>query len=501
MNKITRTFLIFVGLSLFTVPEATAAKLYFESETIDNTVGSSNGFFQTKIKLDSNDKYHIAYHHKPSQTLKYATNASGSWVIETVLSGFGSNTGYSAGIAVDSNNNPHISGYTGGTHYATKSGGVWTVEQASGSAGYYTNVEIASNGDPYVSVYPGRYAYKSGGAWNTEVVYSPARSTSIALDGSDNPVLAYRNESQRLHVAIYNGSSWSLEDVGPLSGNVPRPEPVFNNAGDLYIMNTSSKILLYTKNGGVWSNEIVYNDFTRGEDLKFDSNNAPHVVFEDYGAGKIRYSSKASGSWVTEIVASVPYGTYPDMDLDSSDNPHFVFQNATTGSLMLAQANPGNLISGQTNNFDLEGGSGTSDGLSLSVYATADGRIRKEAYTDENSFLGDSLVGDIFSMMDLVVDDATLSGTHTITFNYTSILSDPDYIASGSAEEDLKVFHITGGSIVEELPILSRNLVNNTITVSTTSFSPFGIGINPEPSTLILLGSALFGWLRFKRKN
>ncbi len=35
----------------------------------------------------------------------------------------------------------------------------------------------------------------------------------------------------------------------------------------------------------------------------------------------------------------------------------------------------------------------------------------------------------------------------------------------------------------------------------TTSFSDFGIGVNPEPTTILLLGSALLGWIPFRRKK
>ena len=71
-------------------------------ETVDISVGS----YQPSIAIDSLDKAHISYRDSyPNYTLKYATNASGSWVTEIV----DSEGSFSSSIAIDSSDKVHIS--------------------------------------------------------------------------------------------------------------------------------------------------------------------------------------------------------------------------------------------------------------------------------------------------------------------------------------------------------------------------------------------------------
>jgi hypothetical protein len=62
---------------------------------------------QTSIATDSNNKVRISYYDQSTGAFKYATNASGTWVIITIdTAGW---SGGSSSIAVDSNNKIHIS--------------------------------------------------------------------------------------------------------------------------------------------------------------------------------------------------------------------------------------------------------------------------------------------------------------------------------------------------------------------------------------------------------
>ncbi len=69
----------------------------------------------------------------------------------------------------------------------------------------------------------------------------------------------------------------------------------------------------------------------------------------------------------------------------------------------------------------------------------------------------------------------------TVTFAY-----DPSLLAAGINEADLRIYHYTGGAWVQPEG-QSVDTVANTITIATTSFSPFALAVIPEPATLTLL--------------
>ena len=91
---------------------------------------------------------------------------------------------------------------------------------------------------------------KTGGSWNIETVDSSSGSVSIALDSSNNPHIAYGENS--LKYAYYNGSSWSIETVDSVSSGT------------------------------------VYNSLT------LDSSNNPHIA---YGNTTLKYAVKSGESW------------------------------------------------------------------------------------------------------------------------------------------------------------------------------------------------------------
>src|SRR4030042_3302151 len=114
----------------------------WQYEVVDSAggVGAS-----AAIAVDSNGKLHISY--TGAGGLKYATNASGSWVRQTVDSNYGDYTS----IAVDSNNKVHISYYDSnwiirGLRYATNASGSWVIQTLDiVLSTYYTSIALDSN--------------------------------------------------------------------------------------------------------------------------------------------------------------------------------------------------------------------------------------------------------------------------------------------------------------------------------------------------------------------
>ncbi|MDP6542920.1 MAG: PEP-CTERM sorting domain-containing protein [Phycisphaerae bacterium] len=100
------------------------------------------------------------------------------------------------------------------------------------------------------------------------------------------------------------------------------------------------------------------------------------------------------------------------------------------------------------------------------------------------------LPGDPLEIWDIDFD-GEFDGIVTLTFAY----DEANLIVP---EEHLRIYHQLLDSSWEVLPVISRDLDNNTITVTTTSFSDFAVGAVPEPATLSLL---IFGSLAILRKR
>lgn len=79
----------------------------WQYETVDSPPGAC---YHTSLALDSSDNAHISYYDSTSGDLKYATNASGSWVIETVDNvGDEGYVGRYTSLGLDSSDKVHIS--------------------------------------------------------------------------------------------------------------------------------------------------------------------------------------------------------------------------------------------------------------------------------------------------------------------------------------------------------------------------------------------------------
>src|SRR5215216_4487861 len=185
----------------------------------------------SSIAMGSNCSVHISYYDATHGNLKYAKGVAGLWSTETIdfCNYFGCffDVGRYSSIAIDSNNNPHISYYDatlGDLMYAKKSGGVWTYETVhfTGDVGLDTSIAIDSNNVPHISYYDAtngnlRYAKKSGGVWTKETVHftgDVGLDTSIAIDSNNVPHISYYDHSNKdLKYAKKSGGVWTKETV------------------------------------------------------------------------------------------------------------------------------------------------------------------------------------------------------------------------------------------------------------------------------------------------
>jgi flavin-binding protein dodecin len=271
-------------------------------DDIDDSQGTAT-HHDTSIAIDSADKVHIGYidFDDPftNYELKYATNASGAWISDTLDSQ--SSMGREISIAIDSANKVHIS-YFGGDNddlmYATNATGAWVTEivDSQGDIGKQNSIAIDSADKVHISYsdYTNRglkYATNASGAWTTETLsnlaWANVMSTSIAIDSAD-----------KVHISYYNTMELSLK----------------------YVSNASGTWVIYTIDGNRNA------DVGRGSSIAIDSGDMVHISYYDSTNGDLKYATNAYGMWHNYFIHCEPYihgGT--SIAVDSLDKIYIIF--------------------------------------------------------------------------------------------------------------------------------------------------------------------------------
>jgi len=174
----------------------------------------------SSIAIDSNNDIHISYYDDTNDDLKYATNTSGSFVISIIDSG--GNVGQYTSIAIDSNNDVHIS-YRDVINfdlkYATNTSGsfVTSTIDSDGNVGQYSSLAIDSNNDIHIGFYDNtnddlKYTTNTSGSFVTSIIDSEGdvgQYVSIAIDSNNNIYISYydvTNGDLKYTFAVSNSS-------------------------------------------------------------------------------------------------------------------------------------------------------------------------------------------------------------------------------------------------------------------------------------------------------
>ena len=303
----------------------------FNTSTVDNTSNMTN----TSMAIDSLNKVHISYCDNSNRDLKYATNASGSWVTSTIGYVGYSSLGYSS-IAIDSNNNVHISYNNGDLLYATNASGSWvtSIIDSIGSVGEYSSIAIDSSNKIHISYFDDtnddlKYATDVSGTWVVSTIDSTGyvgRYTSLAVDSSDNVHISYYDSTNYdlKHATDVTGS-WVIETVDS-SGSVGIYTSIdidsLDKAHISYYDSTNGKLKYTTNRSGSWvSTNIGWMD--NYTSIAIDSNDDVHIVFMNYD--NLSYATNSLGAWVVAWVITESIwedGRYPSVAIDSNNKVH-----------------------------------------------------------------------------------------------------------------------------------------------------------------------------------
>jgi hypothetical protein len=253
--------------------------------------------------------------------------------------------------------------------------GSWVVEYVdstvpANTAAAYPSLALDTAGHPFISyVFPIvaasqvqlRLAGKLGSAWAIDSAVDPVAMivgpTSLALDGSNNPKVAYSEGtgSQRVKFASRSGTAWSqqiVEEVQPgqaHQGDQPSlaltstGSPRLAYVGDMF--NASGDLRFATQSGSSWSAGLVpgADFYANHPSLKLDSAGTARVAYNYYNDSTkkrvLRYST-GTGTWShATVVSDVGSSSdrYVALALDSLDRPHILysFYDSNTNSYSL----------------------------------------------------------------------------------------------------------------------------------------------------------------------
>ncbi|MCC7409246.1 MAG: hypothetical protein IT442_14365 [Phycisphaeraceae bacterium] len=237
---------------------------------------------------------------------------------------------------------------------------------------------------------------------------------------------------------------------------------------------------------------------------------SPDGHFVVFGMG-LSSQYRATKLFAVPVGGGDPVAITPDLSSDTeyiqshrltSDGSKIVYQLSSLGDLYvvgfpLAAIGQGAHVTGQ-----VAGGAGFAGGVDFDFsQVDASGTLRGEFFRTTAAELDAGLAaaidfllsGETIQVWDFGFD-GSFSGLVTLTFTY-----DESLLGAGVAEDMLYIQHQRHDGTFELLPVIGRDLVNNTITVQTEGFSAFVLGVVPEPSSLAIVCMLLGSWVPRRR--
>jgi len=357
----------------------------------------------TSLELNSSGNPVISYYDNSNTALKVAvcgnaTCASGNTLVQVDNTG---SVGWDNSLAINASGNPVIS-YYDDTNFDLKvavcgnatcsSGNTLTTVDSTGDVGWYTSLAINASGNPVISYYDisntdvkmalcGNATCSSGNTLTTvNNTGSVGHYTSLALNSSDLPVIAYKDSSTlALTVSICSNVTCSVSivkniDIGHGVGQYS--SITLNSSGNpviSYYDSLNGDLKLAVCGDALCSSKTLTIVDSAGSVGQYSSvvlngSGNPVISYYDVSNQDLKIAvcgnpTCTSGNTLTTIDSTGDVGWYTSVVLNSSGNPVIAYYDSSSGGLQIVVCGDTTCSSGNTINT-VDGNPG------VGIYAT-----------------------------------------------------------------------------------------------------------------------------------
>ena len=280
--------------------------------------------WDTHMVIDDNDELHAAYSTNTG-LIVYMHYDGSSWASTQVTTG--AKVG-PVGIALDSNNHPHIS-FTGYHQYC-------------------------GNGL--------RLASFDGASWSTNIIESGSNKgcdSAIIIDGNDNAYIAFQDrDTTKLKFTTNKSGSWITYAPDTGGYNIAYPgyysSLAMDDQGQFHIAHYDSDNddLRYSTGvpNGAWTNTVVDSsgDAGRNPSIAIDAAGDPHIVYRSWSGWKLKYATlnPSSPNWQVSTIETTGgsgdgTGESNSIIIDEGGMMHVAYTDETNGVLRYATKSTG----------------------------------------------------------------------------------------------------------------------------------------------------------------
>lgn len=324
---------------------------------------------ENAIAVDSNGHVHIVHASGDGYAFTHSIYDGTSWTPTGIKNCEGSYC-WDTHMVIDDNDELHAA-YSTNTNlvvYMHYDGSSWTSTQVSSSAKVGpVGIALDSNNHPHIS-FTGSHQYCGNGlrlasfdgvAWTTNVIDSGGNKgcdSAIVIDRNDNAYIAYQDRSQsKLKFATNKSGSWIPYTPETGGYNVAYPgyfsSLAMDHQGQFHIAHydnlEGNKDLRYSTGvpNGAWTTTVVDSsgDTGRNPSIAIDAAGDPHIVYRSWSGWKFKYATlnPSSPNWQVSTIetgGSTGDGTGESNSLiiDDEGMMHVAYTDETNGVLKYA---------------------------------------------------------------------------------------------------------------------------------------------------------------------
>ena len=324
---------------------------------------------ENSIVVDSNGHVHIVAISDTTYDIRHSIFDGTSWSSNKIHDCEGIYC-WDAHMVIDENDELHVaySAYSTEIRYLHFDGTTWHDDQVS-TSGKFGPVGIAvdSNNMPHVSFAASgsncgnglRLASFDGSSWNTQSIESGSNlgcDSAIIIDDNDDVYIAYQQRSQsKLKFATDKGGSWSKyapESANPVSSMYPGwySSLAMDHEGKFHIAHYDSKSedLRYSTGSPStgWSNTLVDASGNTGKNpsIAVDAAGDPHIVYRSWSGWNLKYATlnPSSPNWqISNVETGSDTGESNSIFIDEDGMIHVAYSDEANDVLRYATKSTG----------------------------------------------------------------------------------------------------------------------------------------------------------------